>query len=56
MSKINKIDSINLVKASAWQAYSQYIQELKRKPEDRKTDKSEYINRGKANNGQAIND
>jgi len=37
MSKINKIDSITLVKASAWAAYHEYMKEMKRKPEKRKT-------------------
>jgi hypothetical protein len=37
MTKINKINSINLVKASTWIAYHEYIKEMKRKPKDRKT-------------------
>ena len=56
MSKINKIAPINLVKASAWAAHHEYMKEMKRKPEDRKTDKAEHINRRQANNGQGIND
>lgn len=37
MSKITKIAPINLVKASAWAAYHEYLKEMQRKPKDRKT-------------------
>ena len=56
MSNQNKIAPINLVKASAWAAHHEYMKEMKRKPKERKTDKSEHINRRQANNGQGISD
>lgn len=56
MRDFKELASINLIKAAAWAAHHEYVREMQRKPEERKTVKAEYINRGKANNGQAIND
>lgn len=33
--------SINLIKASAWAAHHEYMREMQRKPEERKTVKTE---------------
>jgi len=42
MSNQNKIAPINLVKASAWVAHHEYMKEMRRKPEDRKTKEKKH--------------
>ena len=41
MRDFKELASINLIKASAWAAHHEYLKELKRKPEERKTVKEE---------------